>query len=111
MQPELSNLHILTAALGFRLFENTWDESSIDLIYHAYWQVESAPFLRDVAIDADPEGKRRTIGQEWDLVLSIQHFNPFEMNLIGSIFRAGSAYGSLSGETAYKVTLEVNLSF
>ena len=69
------------------------------------------PFLRDVAIDADPDGKRRTIGQEWDLVLSIQHFNPFEINLIGSIFRAGSAYGSLSGETAYKVTLEVNLSF
>ena len=76
-----------------------------------YWQVEPAPFLRDAAIDADPEGERRTIGQEWDLVISIQHCTPFEMNLIGSIFRSGSAYGPLSGETAYKVALEVNLSF
>ena len=93
------------------MFETILDESSVDFIYHLYWQVEPAPFLRDVAIDADPEGEGRTIGQEWDLVISIQHFNPFELNLIGSIFRAGSAYGPLSGETAYKVALEVNLSF
>lgn len=111
LQPELSNLHILTAALGFRLFENIWDESSVDFIYHLYWQVEPAPFLRDAAIDADPQGEGRTIGQEWDLVVSIQHFTPFEVNLSGSIFRAGSAYGPLSGKTAYRVALEVNLSF
>jgi alginate production protein len=111
LQPELSNLHILTAALGFRLFETIWDESSIDFIYHLYWQVEPAPFLRDVAIDVDPQGEGRTIGQEWDLVISIQHFTPFEMNLSSSIFRSGSAYGPLSGKTAYKVALEVNLSF
>jgi hypothetical protein len=34
LQPELSNLHVLTAALGFRLFENILDESSVDFIYH-----------------------------------------------------------------------------
>ena len=111
LQPELSNLHILTVALGFRLFEKRWEESSIDFIYHLYSQVEPAPFLRDAALDTDPEGNKRAIGQEWDLVVSIQHFAPFEINLIGSIFRAGPAYGSLSGEMAYKAVIEVDFSF
>lgn len=111
LQPELSNLHVFTVAVGFRLFENILSDSSVDFIYHLYRQAESAPMLRNAAIGADPEGESRTIGQEWDLVLSIQDFDPFEFNLIGAIFRAGSAYGELSGNLAYRLNVEFNLSF
>lgn len=107
LDPELSNLHIWTVALGFRIVES----SSIELVYHLYQQVNLAPFLRDVDIDADPEGDARHIGQEWDLVFGLEAWEHVEIELIGAIFRAGSAFGQLNGELAYRVLFEIKYSF
>jgi len=107
LDPELSNLHIWTAALGFRF----WRASSIDFLYHFYRQVYPAPFLRDTNLDADPTGKGQTIGQEWDLVLGLRGWEHLEIELLAGLFRAGSAYGPLSGETAYISTLKVTYNF
>lgn len=106
-QPELSNVHILTAALGFRLLPS----SSVEFVYHAYWQVEPAPLVRATHIEAEPEGNTRHLGQEWNLVIGMQAWDHLEITLIGAAFRAGAAYGRFSGEMAYQITLTVEASF
>src|SRR6266581_7951780 len=107
LRPELSNLHIWTAALGFRF----WRASSIEFLYHFYRQVYPAPFLRDSKLDADPLGKGQTIGQEWDMVLGFHQWEHLEIELSAGLFRAGSAYGPRSGETAYTTILKVKYNF
>lgn len=107
LRPGLSNLHIWTAAVGFRF----WRSSSLELVYHLYCQVHPAPFLRDARIGTDPEGNRQAIGQEWDLVVGLEEWKHVEIELVGALFRAGSAYGPLSGETAFNVILKIDYNF
>ena len=107
LRPELSNLHIWTAAVGFRF----WQSSSVEFVYHLYRQVHPAPFLRNASIKADPEGKRPAIGQEWNVVVGLREWEHIDIELIGGLFRAGSAYGPLSGETAHTVILKVDYNF
>ena len=108
-RPELSNLQIWTASLGFPLSKN----SSIEMVYHHYQQVKATDFLRDVSIDADLHdmNKNRHVGDELDIVIGIEEWKHWEIELIGAIFWAGNAYGSLSGETAEVVALKVNYNF
>lgn len=107
LRPELSNLHIWTAALGFRF----WSSSSVEFVYHFYQQAHPAPFVRNARLRVDPVGKRSTLGQEWDLVIGLEEWKHIDVALVGSLFRAGAAYGPLSGETAYGLTLEVEYNF
>jgi hypothetical protein len=107
LRPELSNLHIWTASVGFRF----WKSSSVEFVYHLYHQVHPTPSLRGARLKAKPLGKQRTVGQEWDLVLGLEEWKHIEIELIGALFRAGSAYGPLSGETAYGVILEMDYNF
>ena len=106
-RPELSNLHIWTTALGFSLL----DKSSIEFVYHFYQQVHPAPFLRDSDLKAQPQGRHRTIGQEWDIVIELEELEPIEIELIGSLFRAGPAFGPLSGELAQGVFFKMEYNF
>lgn len=107
LRPELSNLQIWTMALGVRLLRS----SSVELLYHLYRQVEPVPFLRRARIRAEPEGEHRAIGQEWDVVIGIEEWEHVEVELIGAVFRAGSAYGSLSGKIAYVLECKIELNF
>jgi alginate production protein len=107
LQPELSNLHIWTVAVGFEF----WRSSSVEFLYHVYHQVHAAPFLRDARLDAEPAGKRRAIGQEWDVVVGLQEWKHLDIELVGSLFRAGPAYGRLSGQTAFSVFVEIDYNF
>jgi len=63
--PELSNLAILTAAIGVRPTKRT----SVDLVYHRYAQHKASDRLRDAQLDAEPSGLSRKLGSEFDLVL------------------------------------------
>jgi hypothetical protein len=67
--------------------------------------------LRDARVDADPTGKKRGIGQEWDVVLGLQEWKRVEIELIGSLFRAGPAYGPLSGKNAFGLFFEIDFNF
>jgi alginate production protein len=107
LQPELSNLQIWTVALGFPF----WRSSSVELVYHLYRQLHPAPFLRAARIDSDPLGKKRGIGQEWDVVFGLQEWKHVELELIGSLFRAGSAYGLLSGKNAFSLLFNIEINF
>ncbi|TDJ08799.1 MAG: hypothetical protein E2O71_03785 [Deltaproteobacteria bacterium] len=90
LRPELSNLRIATAALGFRFLKN----SSVELIYHSYQQVEAAKFLRKATVRRQPAGRKRGIGHELDLVIGIEEWEHFEIELIAAGFRAGPAFGA-----------------
>ncbi|HWO43360.1 MAG TPA: alginate export family protein, partial [Candidatus Eisenbacteria bacterium] len=107
LQPELSNLQIWTAALGFPF----WRSSSIEFVYHLYRQVHPAPFLRDTRIDVNPTGRKRGIGQGWDIVLGMQEWQHVEIDLIGSFFRAGSAYARRSGKNAFALLFKIDFTF
>ena len=107
LQPELSNLSIFTAAIGFPLLQ----DSSVELIYHRYRQVAAADFLRDARIDADPNGENPDIGEEWDLVFGFEPWSDLELELIGSLFKAGDAYDSSAGKTAFNIVFQFNYRF
>jgi len=107
LRPELSNLHIFTAALGSRVLR----ASSVELLYHFYRQATPAPFLRDAQVTADPAGKSSLVGHEWDVVLGLEEWKHVEVELIGALFRAGRAFGSLSGNLAGGVFLKLRYNF
>ncbi len=107
LRPELSNMHIWTAAVGF----NFWRSSSLDLVYHLYRQVHASSSVRSLRLDVDPRGKRRGIGQEWDVILAFRGWEHVDVIFTGSVFRAGSAYGKRSGNLASGLTLEVSYNF
>ena len=83
LDPELSNLHIVTVALGLRILS----KSSIEFLYHHYRQVRRADFLRDHDFKRDPNGLSRRIGDEWDLVIGIEEWEHVEVELIGALAR------------------------
>jgi hypothetical protein len=106
-KPELSNLDIKTVAVGVPLSE----ESSIDLLYHHYEQAVPARTIRDTRIRANTTGESGDIGDELDLVLSLDEWEHFQVQLVGSAFRAGNAYGELAGKTSAQFFATVKYSF
>ena len=107
LRPELSNLHILTASVGFPI----WKNSSIEIVYHRYRQDEPATFLRDVRIDADPLGIRKDIGEELDIVIGLEKWKHLELEFVAARFRAGGAFGNLADETATGLSFELTYNF
>ncbi len=107
LEPELSNLEIFTLGVGFPLLKN----SSIDLVYHEYSQVQSADFLRDSRLRADPQGDDTDIGRELDLIVSLEEWKHWEAQVSVGVFEAGRAFGALDGETANSVVLTLEYNF
>ncbi len=107
LRPELSNIAISTLGIGFHFLP----ESSIELVYHRYQQLEPADEIRDARIDLDPTGEDDDIGSEIDLVLGIEESASLKVELVLSRFEAGDAFGALGGSTAYKGNLELELQF
>ena len=113
-RPELSNLHIVTASVGWRILHS----SSLELLYHYYQQAVPAPFLRDTKLKADPNGRSGAIGHEWDMALGLEEWEHLEVELIGALFLAGSAFGrtrdhpdDFSGNLAQGVFLKLKWNF
>ena len=105
--PELSNMHILTASLGFPLFRN----SSIEFTYHHYRQAEAAPFLRDVRFKRDPNGLNRALGQEWGVILGIEEWDRWEFELTTSLFRTGQAFSPDEGQLSQRIFFQTRFNF
>jgi alginate export protein len=87
LDPELSNLRIITAGLGFRPAANF----SVDLIYHRYWLNEIATDLRGMALTAQMNqvegGSSRDVGRELDIVVGVR--NLFGVRRLGVDLRVG----------------------
>lgn len=89
LDPELSNLSVFTIGVGCSLLES----SSLDLVYHRYRLDEPAYGLRAARIDATLNGVDRDLGQAFDLVLGLEEWARVEVELSGSVFQAGPAFG------------------
>ncbi len=107
LRPELSNLQIWTAAATVPFLQN----SSVSFLYHHYRQVTPRDSMRKARIRPDPNGISPSIGQEWDVVIALEEWKHWEMELVTGVFRAGLAYGEQSGEVAVTAIFKVNYNF
>ena len=107
LNPDLSNLGIFTAAIGFEIGES----STIDFIYHQYRQDYAADFLWESDLEAEPEGVSKDIGEEFDVAITFEEWDDFEIESSAALFKAGDAFGILSGEMAYRLKFEINYLF
>jgi alginate production protein len=106
--PELNNMSIFTAGVGINPTEET---SSIDLIYHYYVQTEARQSLADTGIDADPDGKQKSLGSEIDLVLGYEgEESGFAAALVLGYFIPGNAFPSDS-ENSFLANLTLEYRF
>jgi len=107
LNPELSNLKILTASIGLSFFKN----SSIEILFHDYEQVYPSSYLWDANIDEDLTGTSKDIGQEIDVVLGLEEWEHLELEFVAGVFKAGDAYGDLKGKIAATLSLKIDYNF
>jgi hypothetical protein len=107
LQPELSNLRVLTLGAGVSILEG----SSLDLVYHYDRLVTPADELRDSLLDVELNGRDRDLGQEIDLVLDLEEWTRLELHFIASALRAGRAFGPDHGKWSYGGAAVVKLAF
>lgn len=85
--PELSNLIIFTLGAGIRPLKNT----SLDLVYHNYWQHHADDDIRDSELEMDPDGDDRHLGQGLDLVFG-HRWDRSTINWVIGAFKPGRAF-------------------
>jgi hypothetical protein len=107
LDPELSNLGILTVGAGISLLRS----SSLDLVYHYYRLVEPAESLRDSRLDVTLDGEHRDLGHGIDLVLAVEEWERFELYGALSAFRADRAFGMERGTWSYGGFLALRVPF
>lgn len=106
LDPELSNLAIVTAGIGVRPSEK-W---SVDVVYHYYSQHHAAATLRNVAIDAEPSGRSRRLGGEVDLIVGVvEILDRIEVKAVLGYFFPGAAFPGGTG--AWGAGVEAQLGF
>jgi len=88
VDPELSNLGILTVGAGLRFGRR----SSLDLVWHDYRQAEAFDRLRNADLDRRPDGVESDIGTELDLVLGMREWSRFDLELVAGRFEPGDAF-------------------
>ena len=107
LDPELSNLAIVTATAGLSLFE----ASSIDLVYHYYRQVQPADRLRGGRFNTVLNGMDRDLGHGLDLVLAVEEWRRLHFEISVSALRAGAAFGVQRGQWAWGAFAELRFAF
>src|SRR6266513_6368685 len=87
LDPELSNVHIITAGFGFRPVPTI----SVDLLIHHYRLDKTAAAIRGSAVTAqmnqDDKQLSKDVGREFDVVIGIR--NLFGVQRLGLDLRAG----------------------
>jgi hypothetical protein len=117
LRPELSNIHILRAAVDYPLS----DHSSSTLAFYNYRLDEEDTSLRSSGVSADLNGTDKSLGQAVDLAFYSDLDDQFDFELpyvsdvdgrfiIGS-FYSGDAYGSNSDDEIYKIYAELKFKF
>jgi alginate production protein len=107
LDPELSNLAVLTAGIGIRPSDNV----SVDLVYHYYLQHRASSTLRNAGLEAEPSGRSRRLGSEVDLILGLQNlFDRLEVRAVLGYFSPGAAFAERNGG-AWVARTEVQFRF
>ena len=95
--PELSNLTVLTAGAGMKPLER----ASIDLVYHRYAQQRVRRTLASNALAATGTGRSPRLGDEVDLIISVQRFRPVDLSIVTGIFWPGPGVASPTRPARY----------
>lgn len=117
LRPELTNIHILTAGVGFPLFMS----SDLTFLYHVYFLDEKAAPLGSASVSGTLTGEDSNLGQGLDAVASFDlsselgltstFFDKTSLKMALGAFRAGDAYGIDEGETAMRGAVELRFRF
>ena len=107
LRPNLGNLHLTTLGIGMDCLK----KSSIELIWHAYFQDQPMRSWRESALTARTGGRHSFLGQEWDLIMGLQEWERWELECVGSVFVAGNAYDKQAHRAALGLTLQLEYNF
>lgn len=107
LRPQLSNLRIGTVAAGWPIGGN----SSIEFVFHRYRQVEAADSVRDARLRIDPLGEDTDLGDEFDVILSLEEWKHLELEFVAGTFEAGKAFGDEAGERANLAIVKIDYNF
>jgi alginate production protein len=93
LDPELSNLGIVTLGVGTRFGKRT----SLDLVYHTYTQDEErAEFSplpsRSADLKRQPNGDDADLGWELDLVFGYRQYKNWDLEIVGAHFEPGDGF-------------------
>lgn len=106
LDPELSNLSILTAGLGWEVSRDT----SVDLVLHHYAQARAdSQWAGGTDLETAPNGLSRDLGFEVDLVLGSRRFRPFDLELVGAWFHPGDGFDAM--EDAFLARFQLRYRF
>jgi alginate production protein len=107
LDPELSNLSILTIGAGVQPTER----SSVDLVFHYYLQHHRSTPLGDTRLAIEPTGRSRALGTEIDLILGLEQlFERIDAKLAVGYFMPGRAFPA-GADDALFVSLEIQFAF
>ena len=98
LDPELANLQILTAGIGF---VSRKKKASLDLIGHYYRQHQPSSELFWTDIDERPNGIDPDLGWEIDAVFGWRNRRRWDLEAVGAYFQPGKAFDDadeVSGE-------------
>jgi alginate production protein len=103
LDPELSNLEIMTAGIGFRPAAGIF----VDLVYHRYRLNSFATTIRNDALTALMNGESKDVGDALDVIVGFR--NLFGVRGLGADVRAGwffpgDAFGAGAGNGFRMVT-------
>ncbi len=107
LKPDLANLSVATLGAGVRVLEN----SSVELVAHRYRQVRAADSLAGARLSADPQGSRRAVGREVDLLVAVREWKHVEFTLKASHFKPGAAFAADQRDAARAVEVGVSVNF
>jgi len=105
VDPELSNLHIVTAGIGARPLPNT----SIDLIYHRYQQHTASSQIRSYDLSPRPTGGSTHIGDELDMILGFRAIQNIRIRWRNGFFFPGGAF--VQDDYAFESRLDILFTF
>lgn len=88
LKPELSNLAISTLGLRWNVDKTT----TLEVLHHRYRQPVAAVSLRAYGLSVAPGGLARSLGREWDVVISRQLARGLKVELNLARFSPGKTY-------------------
>lgn len=107
LNPELSNLSILTAGFGIRPSRR----SSVDLVFHRYHQdIPASGRIEGARIRASANGDSRDVGRGVDLILGYHDIPGLRLRAKLGYFKPGKAFGDAAHD-AYSVELGFEYNF
>lgn len=105
VDPELSNLSILSLGIGTRIGRR----NSIDLVWHKFDQAVAAPSLFNTNLRRVPDGVHRDLGWETDVILGSQQLEGWFLEIVGGYFEPGSAFPG--ADPAWLAKFQLRYSF